>query len=194
MNRWTKRVLIVGAPIAALTLGSTVGGAAGGADATAVLRDATGAEVGTVKVVASPNSAEVVAYLKGPGGARPGFYGFHIHSKGVCDPAAVDPAGAVVPFFSAGGHLGNTEGQLHPGHDGDMPSLLVTGNGTAQLRFKTDRVTLAEIFDADGSAVIVHAGPDNFANIPLRYSPTGPDTTTLNTGDSGGRVVCGVFQ
>ena len=193
MRSWRKRGLIVAAPVAALTIGLTMGAAEGGTTASAPLRDVNGAEMGTVKVVASQSSAQVIVRVRAPA-AFAGFHGFHIHSKGVCDPAAVDPAaGTVVPFFSAGGHLGGTQGQLHAGHDGDMPSLLVTENGTAQLRFKTDRLTLAKIFDADGSAVIVHAGPDNFANIPTRYSPTGPDAATLNTGDAGARAFCGVI-
>jgi Cu-Zn family superoxide dismutase len=57
----------------------------------------------------------------------------------------------------------------------------------------TDRFTVADLFDEDGSAVIVHAGEDNFGNIPTdRYEPD-PDETTLNTGDAGGRAGCGVI-
>jgi Cu-Zn family superoxide dismutase len=39
---------------------------------------------------------------------------------------------------------------------------------------------------------MVHAGADNFANIPDRYGE--PDQTTLNTGDAGGRAACGVVR
>lgn len=47
---------------------------------------------------------------------------------------------------------------------------------------------------ADGSAVIVHAAADNFGNIPVdRYDPD-PDEATLNTGDAGGRVGCGLVE
>ena len=63
------------------------------------------------------------------------------------------------------GHLKPAD-QIHGAHAGDMSSLLVKGNGTATLRLTTDRFTLADLRDADGSAVMVHAGPDNFANIP----------------------------
>jgi superoxide dismutase, Cu-Zn family len=72
-------------------------------------------------------------------------------------------------------------------------------DGTASIRFETDRFSVAELFDADGSAVIAHAGRDNFANIPTRYhSHTedvfGPDSATLATGDAGGRTACGVVE
>jgi Cu-Zn family superoxide dismutase len=53
---------------------------------------------------------------------------------------------------------------------------------------------VGDLFDLDGSAIIVHANPDNYANIPKdRYDPD-PDATTLATGDAGGRVACGVIK
>jgi superoxide dismutase, Cu-Zn family len=53
---------------------------------------------------------------------------------------------------------------------------------------------LADPFGRHGSAIIVHAGPDNYANVPKdRYDPD-PDATTLATGDSDGRVACGVVE
>ncbi len=73
-----------------------------------------------------------------------------------------------------------------------MPVLLVGADGTAQASFTTDRVTLADVLDANGAAIIIHAAPDNYANIPTRYAPGGPDAATLATGDSGARVACGV--
>jgi Cu-Zn family superoxide dismutase len=46
---------------------------------------------------------------------------------------------------------------------------------------------------------MVHEGPDNLANIPERYQSSasttpGPDSATLETGDSGARVACGVLR
>jgi Cu-Zn family superoxide dismutase len=126
------------------------------------------------------------------GGLTPGFHGFHVHAIGVCDPAA--PLGA---FTTAGGHYVGALPANHGAHAGDMPSLLVTASGDAWATFMTDRFTLDELRDTDGSAVMVHAGPDNFANIPTRYSAAGvagPDATTLTTGDAGARVACGVID
>jgi Cu-Zn family superoxide dismutase len=72
-----------------------------------------------------------------------------------------------------------------------MPVLLVNEDGTGEARFVSDRYSLADVV---GRALIVHAGPDNYANIPTRYAATGPDATTLATGDAGGRAACGVIR
>lgn len=147
------------------------------------LVDASGASAGIVKLTKKGSSVTVRAEVEG---LTPGFHGFHVHSVGEC----------VAPFTSAGGHY-NPAGTGHGSHAGDMPSLLALDDGTASLQFVTDRFTIAELFDADGTAIIVHALPDNFANIPTRYQSTtegtfGPDSATLATGDAGGRAACGV--
>lgn len=124
-------------------------------------------------------------------GLTPGFHGFHIHENGVCDGSTA------TPFSSAGGHLGETEnghgGLEHSNHGGDMPSLYINADGAGTLSFVTDRFTLRDLLDANGSAVMIHADPDNFANIPARYALT-PDGTTLSTGDAGARIACGVVR
>jgi superoxide dismutase, Cu-Zn family len=111
-----------------------------------------------------------------------GFHGFHVHAIGRCDAPG---------FTTAGGHF-NPSGTTHGAHAGDLPSLLVNDDGTATLATVTDRFSIADLRDADGSAVMVHSGPDNFANIPARYGT--PDQETLNTGDSGSRIACGVVR
>ncbi|MGH2807043.1 MAG: superoxide dismutase family protein [Actinomycetota bacterium] len=138
-------------------------------------------------------------------GLTPGFHGFHVHGAGICDGAATDAAGNPSPFLTAGGHY-NPTAQIHGSHAGDMPPLYVAGDGTAQLRFVTDRFTVESLLDADGSAVIMHAGPDNLAHIPAttatggeRYHSHvdlvfGPDTATRGTGDAGSRFSCGVVS
>jgi Cu-Zn family superoxide dismutase len=73
-----------------------------------------------------------------------------------------------------------------------MPVLLVNSDGTGKVSFETDRFALKDLFDEDGSAIIVHALPDNYANIPERYGEV--DQDTLETGDSGERIACGAIQ
>jgi Cu-Zn family superoxide dismutase len=145
------------------------------------LNDADGNSVGTVRV--SPIGTSVVRVQVSVHNLPTGFHGFHVHSVAMCEP----------PFTSAGGHL-NPAGASHPGHSGDMPVLYVTEAGRGRMEFITDRFSMGDLFDADGSAIIVHAKPDNYANIPTdRYDPD-PDATTLNTGDAGPRVACGVIE
>jgi Cu-Zn family superoxide dismutase len=149
--------------------------------ASATLMDAAGRKVGVVWM-REDRRGDVVHIAAGVRDLPPGFHGFHIHTTGRCDPPT---------FTSAGGHFDPT-GATHGGHAGDLPSLLVNQDGTATLATATDRFSIADLRDADGSAVMVHSGPDNFANIPARYG--GPDQETLNTGDSGSRMACGVVR
>jgi Cu-Zn family superoxide dismutase len=120
-----------------------------------------------------------------------GFHGLHVHANGACD--APD-------FTSAGPHFDNparmssdAQGGMPQGHSGDLPSLLANQNGTAQLQTESDRFSVADLLAGAGTALIIHAGPDNFANIPTRYAPA-PDAMTLATGDAGARLACGVIQ
>jgi Cu-Zn family superoxide dismutase len=151
-----------------------------------VLLNASGDEVG-VATLTQENDKVVVRFVGE--GLTEGFHGFHVHATGAC----VAPA-----FTSAAGHY-NPGGTGHGHHAGDMPPLLVNEDGTAEARFNTDSFTLAELFDSDGSALIVHVGPDNLGNIPTRYhshteNVMGPDSATLATGDAGARFACGVID
>jgi Cu-Zn family superoxide dismutase len=115
-------------------------------------------------------------------GLTPGRHGFHIHENGVCEPPA---------FVAAGGHydpgpFGNSTpvDANHPYHMGDLPNLEANEAGVGHLNVETSRVTLSPgpltLFDANGSAVIVHLNPD--------LGLTGV------LGASGGpRVACGVI-
>jgi Cu-Zn family superoxide dismutase len=149
--------------------------------AEARLVNAAGDEIGVVRLREKGGAVRVEGQVRG---LPAGFHGFHVHAIGSC----VGPA-----FTSAGGHL-NPGGASHPAHAGDMPVLLVNADGTASASFESDRFGVGNLFDTDGSAVIVHANPDNYANIPAdRYDPD-PDATTLATGDAGGRLACGVIR
>jgi Cu-Zn family superoxide dismutase len=178
-------VVVLATAMAAISLSGQATARNGRDDeAKAKLRDASGKVIGDVKFKQERDGVDVRVKVKG---LTPGFHGFHIHTIGSC----------VAPdFVSAGGHF-NPHGQNHGAHAGDMPVLLIDADGNGEVRLANGQFRVADLFDADGSAMIIHAAPDNYANIPTRYSTTagaGPDATTLGTGDSGGRVACGAIE
>ena len=72
------------------------------------------------------------------------------------------------------------------------------GYVTVTIETTTDGFTKADLLGGAGTAIVIHAGADNFANIPAdRYTQVngapGPDQTTMMTGDAGKRVACGVI-
>lgn len=159
---------------------------------TVELVDVEGEVRGTVSL--SPLDDGTVAVEAAVEGLEPGFRGFHVHETGVCDPDADDG-----PFTSAGGHW-HADGEDHGEHAGDLPSLLVNDDGSGTLLVHTAGFTVDELLDdEDGTALIVHTGPDNLGNVPDRYTSEdadepGPDQETLATGDSGDRELCGVVE
>jgi superoxide dismutase, Cu-Zn family len=159
---------------------------------TARLADPEGTEVGTVSFSEDDGGLEVSVEVEG---LPPGFHGFHVHAVGLCEPDSANPANPAVTgdFLSAGGHLGGGEAD-HGAHAGDLPTLYVDGSGAGSLTTVTDALTLEDLTDDDGSAVMVHADRDNYANVPERYAPGGPDEMTRNTGDAGGRIACGAVE
>ena len=161
--------------------------------ASAVIKDAGGKNVGSLRIEnAQHGHPRLIVTVTG---LPAGYHGFHVHSKGVCDPGSIDPATGS-RFFSAGSHFDLRTGS-HPDHSGDLPDLLVGADGRGAASVVTDRFRVGQLFDPDGSAIIVHTLPDNQANIPDRYrrtnGATGPDAETRKTGDSGGRIACGVI-
>jgi Cu-Zn family superoxide dismutase len=64
-----------------------------------------------------------------------------------------------------------------------MPNLAIGANGTGSaeivLQGNADAI-LDDIFDSDGTAVVVHAGADDYRTDP--------------TGRAGARVACGVLK
>jgi Cu-Zn family superoxide dismutase len=153
--------------------------------ARAVVRGARGirGEVVLVQAPAGRNlpvpPVRVVARIRG---LPEGSHGFHIHERGSCDPPG---------FTSSGGHFdpgpfGNPSPDVnHPYHAGDLPNLEVGRGGTGRLTTTTSRVTLSpgplSIFDADGSAVIVHEDPDQ-------------GRPGVSGASGGARLACGVIR
>jgi superoxide dismutase, Cu-Zn family len=158
----------------------------------ATIKNAAGRTVGSLRVEDEGNHRTKLTVTSR--GLAPGYHGFHIHKKGVCDPRSLDPATGS-PFFSAGPHF-DLGRHSHPQHSGDLPPLLVAADGTGHATVVTDRFRVPQLLDRDGSAIVIHALPDNQANIPGRYAAAGkagPDAESRKTGDSGARVACGVI-
>lgn len=169
--------------------------AAGPTDAlTAQIYGPDGAQVAAATIEFTGGFATVTVQTTGPGVLTPGSHGLHIHTVGKCEPNSVAPTGgAPGDFLSAGGHF-QGGGANHPSHAGDLTPLQVRGDGTAMLVTTTSAFTKEQLLADQGTAIMIHAGPDNFANIPAdRYQPPA-DATTLATGDSGKRVACGVIR
>ena len=142
---------------------------------TADLMLADGTSAGTAQLVRDGDGFAIQVSAMG---LQPGAKGFHLHTTGRCD--APD-------FTSAGGHLNpgdRDHGRLNPQgpHLGDMTNLQIGADGTASATVAIPDVredTLAQIFDADGTAVMIHSGPDDYRTNP--------------SGDAGSRVACGVL-
>jgi superoxide dismutase, Cu-Zn family len=171
--------------------------------ATATLTMPDGTELGSVRFTQKKWTTEVRVRLDTPleSVANDAYHGFHIHAND--DPAngegcSADPAKLANTWFTAvDGHY-STPGTVHSEHLGDMPNVLVLGDGSVEMRFDLDRVTVDEII---GRAVVLHANPDNFGNVPEgtaadQYTPNSPAATkkTDDTGNGGDRLACGIIQ
>jgi len=203
-----KAKLKIGVASAMLAAASAVGvGVAAQADASgwrarATLRVADGTEIGQVTFKGKRSETEVRVKLEHlpANWATDAFHGFHIHANNtgpdegcVADPA-LEPS---LWFVSADGHW-KADQQEHAGHQGDMPSVLVNADGSAEMEFVTGRFDPSAIV---GRAVIVHAGADNFGNLPVGGAPNqytansdAATAATKNTGNAGDRLACGVIE
>lgn len=144
-------------------------------DAYAQLYDAKGADRGRADIYRDTSGLRIELVARG---FAPGTYGMHVHAVGQCN--APD-------FASAGPHWNPTSaqhGRDNPmgAHHGDLPNLVIEpeqiGRATLRMvgsRFEGD----GGLLDADGAAFVIHAGPDDYKTDP--------------SGNSGGRVACGVI-
>ncbi len=165
---------------------------------TAQLKNAAGATVATADFEFSSGYATVTVKTTSPGQLAPGFHGLHVHAVGKCEASSVAPTGGEPgDFNSAGAHFQVPGHSGHPA-SGDLTSLQVREDGTAELVTTTDAFTAEDLLAGAKTSIIIHEKADNFANIPPeRYQQTNgtppPDQTTLATGDAGKRVACGVI-
>ena len=141
----------------------------------ATLKNATGRVVGSAVFLQESDGVRILLDLRD---LPPGTKGVHIHAAGRCDPPS---------FESAGPHFNPTKaqhGSANPKgpHAGDLPNIIVEATGRGHLEVTNPRVTLesgpTSLFGANGTALVVHEGPDD-----MRTDPAG---------DSGARIACGV--
>ncbi|SHL89089.1 Cu/Zn superoxide dismutase [Paracoccus solventivorans] len=141
--------------------------------ATAQMAGPEGEAFGTVTVAETASGQIHLSFTLEnlPEGTR----AIHIHETGSCEPPGFD---------SAGGHLtgGRDHGAQAPGgmHAGDMPNITIGADGSYQGEVLTDNVTMDEVLDSDGSAIVIHADADDYISQPA--------------GNAGDRIACGVLD
>jgi superoxide dismutase, Cu-Zn family len=145
-------------------------------EASADLKDKDGRTVGMATFRDVGNGVLVSVEVKG---MNPGLHAIHVHAVGKCEGPA---------FTSAGGHF-NPEQKKHGlknpegSHAGDMPNMYVAKNGVGRFEVLNDQITLKpgnrSVLDSDGSALVIHAGVDDYVTDPA--------------GNAGDRVACGVI-
>jgi Cu-Zn family superoxide dismutase len=170
MLRATFSIAIAAAALAGCTTMS--GGSGAERTATAPLRTAAGADAGTVTATQAGDAIRIRIDARG---MPAGIHGAHVHTTGRCD--APD-------FTTAGGHwnpTGKQHGTSNPAgpHAGDAPNLTIGADGSGTLSITLPGGTMDGLLDADGAAFVIHAGPDDYKTDP--------------SGNSGGRIACGVF-
>lgn len=145
------------------------------------LKTAAGADAGVVTVTDAPGG--VILHVEAKGLA-PGWHGMHFHEKGDCS----DPK-----LANAGGHINMVDHKRQHGllavggpDHGDLPNLYVAADGTGKTEVFSPFVSLrgtsgrSALLDADGSALIIHANPDDYTTQPI--------------GGAGARVACAVIK
>lgn len=143
-----------------------------GARAVAQIRTPDGADVGRATATEVSGGLRLTLDVHD---LPAGTHGAHVHTVGRCD--APD-------FASAGGHwnpTGTKHGSMNPQgpHEGDLPNLVIAAGGHGTIGIVLPGATMAGLLDSDGSAIVVHAKPDDLMTDP--------------SGNSGGRIACGVF-
>ena len=147
---------------------------------TSDLKNAKGQVIGRVAVTAAANGVILRVQAKG---LAPGWHGMHFHEKADCS----DPA-----FKASGGHIHAKTPVVHGllnadfNDAGDLPNLFVNADGSAVVELYSTLVTLKSsgslpaLLDADGSALVIHANPDDYKSQPV--------------GGAGDRVACALIQ
>ena len=165
-----SKLALITAALTLLTLPATAQEAA----ATVTLLDQSGTNLGTLNIVDQDGGVHVTGALTN---VPNGEHGFHFHETGVCDAASkFESAGA---HFEPGDKKHGTENPEGP-HAGDLMNITANDDGAATVDVVNANVTLAQLLDADGAALVLHEHPDDYKTDP--------------SGNSGDRFACGVIE
>ena len=144
--------------------------------ASAGLVDANGRGVGQALFQETAHGVLLTLELRN---ATPGVHGLHIHDVGRCDAPTFESAGGHVnPDHRAHGFLSSSGP-----HAGDLPNISVPASTELSVDYLIPNVTLRpgprSLLDANGSALVIHEGKDDYKTEPA--------------GASGDRLACGVI-
>lgn len=138
--------------------------------------------VGTMTLTEAPRGLLVRIDARG---LEPGWHAAHFHAVADCSDTG---------FKASGGHIhgrgvaGSVHGLLNPFATdlGDLPNIRAAADGAVQAELFAPELSLGAadgrfgLLDADGSALVIHAGPDDHLSQPI--------------GGAGARVACAAIR
>jgi superoxide dismutase, Cu-Zn family len=175
-----NRLLVITSAAGAMAFAVPAAAQEATAEMHAVSAEGIGQQIGTIQLADSDNGLVIQTDLSN---LPPGPHGFHLHSKASCEPAQNDQ-GQMTAAQAAAGHYdpentGKHAGPEGDGHKGDLPVLEVAADGTAKVTLTAPHLKVA---DAQGRALMIHAGGDNYSDQPKPL------------GGGGARIACGVVK
>ena len=135
--------------------------------------NAAGEKIGTAVAEEVEGAIRVIVEA---GNLPAGPHGTHVHAIGKCVAPDFASAG---PHWNPTAHQHGKENPAGP-HAGDMPNLDLAAGGRDRTIFTLPGGTYQQLLDEDGAAIVIHANADDYKTDP--------------SGNSGGRIACGVFQ